>query len=97
MKEALTARILLEARIQAAYAAVPDFTRENIGAAYTWAVDTLMRLEGAGHEFYVVAAGEGLVQCFFAKVSWPSDHCGRGMEQASEAIVMAVCEYLNGA
>jgi hypothetical protein len=37
------------------------------------------------------------VCCSFAKPSWKGDHCGRGMEHGAQAMVMAVCEYLNGA
>ncbi len=47
--------------------------------------------------FYVTAASEpGLVVCSFAKPSWNADHCSKPMEHGAEAIVMAVCEYLNG-
>ena len=88
---------VLEARIQAAYAAVPEYIRDDICEATKWARETLTNLEGAGHQIYVTAAGDGLVCCSFAKVEWAGDHCGRGMEQGAEAIVIAVCEYINGA
>lgn len=87
----------LEARIQAAYRAVPEDTRDNIYKAAQWANETLTNLEGAGHQLYVTAAKDGLVCCSFAKAEWSGDHCGRGMEHGADAIVMAVCEYLNGA
>lgn len=87
-----------EARIQAAYSAVPEEIRDDIGEATKWARETLTNLEGSGHQIYVSASSEeGLVMCSFAKPSWAGDHSGRGMEHGAEAIVMAVCEYLNGA
>lgn len=87
----------LEARVQAAYAAVPEHIRDDICEATKWARETLTNLEGAGHEFYVTAGSDGLVRCSFAKSEWAGDHCGRGMEHGAEAIVMAVCEYMSGA
>ena len=87
----------LEARIQAAYAAVHEHIREDICEAVKWARETLTNLEGSGHQIYVTAVGDGLVCCSFAKIEWAGDHCGRGMEHGAEAIVMAVCEYMNGA
>jgi len=87
----------LEARIQAEYATVPEHIRDDIYEAARWAKETLTILDGPGHQIYVTAAGEGLVCCSFAKVEWAGDHCGRGMEHGAEAIVMAVCEYMNGA
>lgn len=87
----------LEARIQEAYSKVPEHIRDDICEATKWARATLTKLEGAGHQFYVTAAGEGLVCCSFAKPDWAGDHCGRGMDHGAEAIVIAVCEYLNGA
>lgn len=88
----------IEARIQAAYQAVPEEIRDDICQASAWARKALTDHEGAGHDIYVTSAGSnGLVVCSFAKPSWAGDHCGRGMEHGAEAIVMAVCEYLNGA
>lgn len=88
----------IEAKIQADYAAVDEYVKEDIGAAYAWAKDRLMRHEGEGHAIYVTShhSGDGVV-CSFAKPQWPGDHCSRVMEHGAEAIVMAVCEYLNGA
>jgi hypothetical protein len=87
----------LEDRIQAMYARVPEDTKENIGEAYAWATKTLTEHEGAGHQIFVTAGRGRTVVCSFAKPAWPGDHSGRGMDHASEAIVMAVCEYLCGA
>ena len=84
----------MEARVQAAYAAVPEHIRDDIYEASKWARETLTRFEGAGHQIYVSAAGDRMVCCSFAKVEWAGDHCGRGMEHGAEAIVMAVCEYI---
>ena len=85
---------MMEARVQAAYAAVPEHIRDDIYEASKWARETLTRFEGAGHQIYVSAAGDRMVCCSFAKVEWAGDHCGRGMEHGAEAIVMAVCEYI---
>lgn len=86
-----------EERILAAYDKVPEHTKEDIEAAIKWAKKTLTNLEGKGHLFYVIANGDRTISCSFAKPEWPGDHCGRGMEHGAEAIVMAVCEYINGA
>ena len=86
----------LEEKIQAAYNAVPEHIREDICEASRWARETLTNLEGAGHSIYVHAHG-AWTRCSFAKVEWSGDHLGRGMEHGAQAIVMAVCEYLNGA
>lgn len=96
----MTHKEIVEKNVQAAYAAVDDFIKENIYQAGLWAVTTLTNHEGSGHSIDVTAAGSkhpGLVVCSFSKPSWPADHCSRPMETGSEAIVMAVCEYLNGA
>lgn len=88
---------VLEAKILAAYEEVPEEIREDICEATKWARETLTNFDGKGHEIYVSSAGNGLVCCSFAKPEWAGDHCGRGMGHGAEAIVMAVCEYLNGA
>ena len=87
----------MERRIRVMYQAVPLFIREDICEASAWARNTLTDLEGKGHHFTLTADNEGLVACAFAKPAWPGDHCGRGMPEGAEAIVMAVCEYLCGA
>lgn len=88
----------LEKSIIDSYNAVPEHIREDIVEAGVWARDTLRDHEGLGHQFYVVSNGsDGMVVCSFAKPEWAGDHCSRPMESGSEAIVMAVCEYLNGA
>lgn len=88
-----------EARIQSMYLKVDEEIREDIGLAYSWAKEQLRDLEGSGHLIYVHGheSKVGLVVCSFSKPSWAGDHCSRGMNTGSEAIVMAVCEYLNGA
>jgi len=85
-----------EARIQSRYASVGYTIKDNIGEAYAWAVKELTNLEGSGHDLYVSARGTG-VCCSFAKPEWQGDHCGHAMDHGAEAIVMAVCEYLEGA
>jgi hypothetical protein len=85
-----------EQRIQNAYAAVPEFVRDDICEAAQWARDTLTGLEGDGHIFYVYAKSDGTVYCSLSKVTWAADFVGRGMAHGAQAMVMAVCEYLNG-
>lgn len=87
-----------QSKVDKMYADVPNHIKENTGAAYTWAYETMRDHEGAGHDFIVMSAGydTNLVVCCFAKPEWNADHCSKGMETGSEAIVMAVCEYLCG-
>lgn len=88
----------LEKKIQEMYASVPEHIREDMVEAAIWARDTLMRHEGAGHLIHVTAHhANATVVCSFAKPEWAGDHCGRECEEAAEAIVIAVCEYLCGA
>ncbi len=82
-------------KAERAYAEVPDHVKEDIEDAIKWAKATLTSLEGDGHQIYVTGNVTGVV-CSFAKVGWPGDHCGRTMDHAAEAIVMSVCEYMNG-
>ena len=78
------------------YKNVPIEIREDICQAINWAVKELTQHEGSGHIFEIVAADNGMVVCTFSKPQWAGEHCSRPMERGSEAIVMAVCEYLNG-
>lgn len=96
MKDKRVKKAALEARVQATYDAVPVHVREDIVEAALWARDTLMRKEGEGHDIQLSAEPDCTMVCSFAKPSWGGDHCGRKMDTASEAIVMAVCEYLEG-
>lgn len=86
----------LEEKIQKSYYNVPEYIRDNICEASIWARETLTNLEGSGHSIYVTAGKNGTVVCSFAKPEWGGDHCSRGMDHGAEAIVMAVCEYING-
>lgn len=89
---------LREERIQKRYTELSSFTKDYIEEAIQWAITTLTEEEGSGHYFIVTAHRDGeLVECSFAKPEWGGDHVGRGMEHAAEAIVMAVCEYMEGA
>lgn len=83
-----------EDQIQKSYDLVPEYIKEDMLSSITWATDRLTDFDGSGHRIVVTASGDGLVCCSFAKPEWAGDHCGRGMETASEAIVMAVIEYL---
>ena len=86
----------LETQIEAMYDGVPEYIREDVVEAGIWARETLTNKEGSGHAIYIFGTKDGMVECSFAKPSWPGDHCGSPMESGSEAIVMAVCEYLCG-
>lgn len=85
-----------EERILIAYNEISSDIKEDLEEALYWAKKTLKENEGEGHIFQVLAEKKG-VCCTFSKPSWAGEHCSRGMDSASEAIVMAVCEYLNGA
>lgn len=87
---------ITEVRVQEKYNQVNIYIREDLFAALTWAHDTLRNEEGAGHLFEILAEDKDSLVCCFSKPSWAGDHCGRIMETASQAVVMAVCEYLCG-
>jgi hypothetical protein len=86
-----------ETAILEMYNSVPEYIREDIVEAGIWAKEFMLRKEGEGHEFFVTANKDGTVCCSFAKPEWAADHSSRGMEHGAQAIVMAVCEYVNGA
>lgn len=85
------------ARAQAAYDAVPQMTKDDLFEAMDWARETLTKHEGDGHHFEIGfdEKSKGFYACF-SKAQWNADHCSQPMDTAQEAIVMAVCEYLNG-
>ena len=85
----------LRARVEKQYQEVPLYIREDVIAAALWAREKLRDHEGAGHDMQVTAEG-GKCICSFAKPQWAGDHRGSPEELASEAIVRAVIEYLNG-
>lgn len=90
-------RPLPYAKAKAAFEAVPAWVREDLYLALTWARNELTLHEGSGHNFEIAydEREEGFVACF-AKPEWNADHCSQPMNTAQEAIIMAVCEYLNG-
>jgi hypothetical protein len=81
----------------AAFNEVPESTRYNLNEALTWALETLEFKEGTGHSFEISfdEKSKGFVASF-CKPQWKADHSSQPMNTAQEAIVMAVCEYLNG-
>ena len=83
------------AAAQAAFDAVSAYEREDLVAALDWARETLTNHEGSGHDIHLIHENGGFV-CCFAKPQWNADHVSQPMPTAPEAIVMAVCEYLNG-
>lgn len=82
------------AAAQAAFDAVHWEIRDDLEQALEWAHKTLTNREGSGHTFSLIYE-EGFM-CCFCKPQWNADHCSQPMPTAPEAIVMAVCEYLNG-
>lgn len=88
---------VIEDKILTMYNSIPEYIREDICEASKWAQDYMTKLEGEGHEFYITAKEDGTVCCSFAKPEWSGDHSSRGMEHGAQAMVMAVCEYVNGA
>lgn len=76
------------------YDLVPDYIKENLVSAVTWASLTLTNYEGDGHNINVIGNDKGQVCCCFDKSEWKADHCGDYMDTASEAVVIAVCGYL---
>jgi len=85
-----------EPAIQTMYENLPDNVKEPILDSLNWTTDYLMRLEGEGHEFFLHANKDQTFCCSFAKPEWGGDHSSRNMPEAPEAVVMAVCEYVNG-
>ena len=89
-----TRRPKVYAAAQTAFSAVDEDVRDDLESALNWAKETLTNHEGSGHHFSLIY--EGGFMCCFCKPQWNADHCSQAMETAPEAIVMAVCEYLNG-
>ncbi len=85
------------AKARAMYDEVDVYTREDLGKALDWARDKLMRKEGEGHVFQVTTSfHRGEVVCTFSKPEWGGEHSGTSMDMASEAVILATCEYLVG-
>jgi hypothetical protein len=83
-------------KLKELYDAVPDGVKNgDLQEALDWARETLTKHEGSGHHFQLVWTTEGLM-CCFAKPEWGGDHPGTPREEASDAIVYSVCEYLAG-
>lgn len=76
---------------------MPEHIRDDLFEAITWARTTLTNKEGAGHLFEIGYSmkGEGFTASF-AKPQRNADHSSQPMDTAQNAIVMAVCDYLNG-
>lgn len=81
-------------KAQEQYDEVDSYIKEDLEEALSWAKETLTNHEGSGHIFNLIYK-YGFV-CCFAKPQWNADHCSQPMDEAPQAIVMAVCEYLNG-
>tara|TARA_R110000851_G_scaffold59347_9_gene137384 strand:- start:2093 stop:2410 length:318 start_codon:yes stop_codon:yes gene_type:complete len=74
----------------------PVEVRDDLELALKWARKTLRKHEGAGHVFQLHSCKGEMFQCSVAKPEWLGDHVSRTMSEAPHAVVMAVCEYLNG-
>lgn len=78
------------------YAGIHQNIKDDIGLAIRWAEGALRSHEGDGHIFQICASHvQGQVMCTLSKPSWAGEHFSEPMPSGSEAIVMAVCEYLN--
>lgn len=86
------------AAVEDAYQRAPAAIKSSARLARRWAVDRLMRREGAGHHLALsrYRRGDRRIVCSFAKPSWPSDHSGTPHATGAEAIVRAVLEYEAG-
>ena len=76
------------------YDLVPDYLTENLHLAMEWAIQKLNSHGGEGWNINVVGNDMGKVCCCFDKSEWKADFCGEYMDTASEAVVIAVCEFL---
>jgi len=85
------------AKADEAFAEAPQAAKDDLREALDWAHQVLTNHEGTGHHFEIGYSilDKGFYACF-AKPQWNADHCSQPMPTAQEAIVMAVCEYLNG-
>lgn len=78
------------------YNDLPEHVRNcDLAEAIDWARKTLTDKEGSGHQFFLHIS-DGKFLCSFAKSEWAGDHCSAPYYDAEKAIIMAVCEYLNG-
>jgi hypothetical protein len=78
------------------YNSLPQYVKEDTYEAIIWAKEYMTQIEGSGHSFQIYGGFNGTVHCSFAKPEWNADHSSRSMDTGAEAIVMAVCEYVNG-
>jgi len=80
------------------YDVLPCSIKEDLYEAMVWAKSLLTRHEGDGHLINVTSSPytDNQVTCCFAKPESIAEHCGEYMDTASEAVVAAVLEYLNG-
>jgi hypothetical protein len=78
------------------YNSLPQHIKEDTYEALLWAMEYMMQEEGEGHSFQIYGNMDATVSCSLSKPQWTADHCSKGMETGAEAIVMAVCEYVNG-
>ncbi len=77
-----------------AFDETPEDIKGDLESALEWAKEKLKRKERGEYSFSLLY--EDGFKCCFSQPRWPSDHCSAAMPEAAEAIVMAVCEYLNG-
>lgn len=87
----------LHDRIKKRFIENREHWESDLSECIQWAVKTLTDYEGSGHLFEISIASDNRFVCSFAKPSWPGDHSSHPMFTAQEAIVLAVCEYLEGA
>jgi len=78
------------------YDSIPTYIKEDTYEALLWAIDYMTNMEGEDHSFHIYGNEDATVSCSLSKPRWVADHCSKGMDTGAEAIVMAVCEYVNG-
>ena len=84
-------------KAQKAFDELPeDLKGGDVLTALLWAREMLTKHEGAGHVFSIISDDGEKYMCEFMKPEWQGAHCGQPMDSDWEAVLMAVCEYLNG-
>ncbi len=87
-------RPLVYAAAKKAFDETPEDVKGDLESALDWAKETLKTINNGEYSFSILY--EDGFKCCFSQPSWSSDHCSDAMPDAAEAIVMAVCEFMNG-
>lgn len=82
--------------VQARFKALPAHLKDDIVEAALWARTVLDSCDAPGHRFQLHPAGDARVTCSINHPEWSRDHVGAAMATGSEALLMAVCDYVYG-